>query len=118
MSDESFLADGRFAAGVREFNAGRFFEAHEVWEEQWNELVGDEKVFVQGLIQIAAGYLKYELGNQRAAMTLWDKGRGRINASGIESPRLGLDVLLADVDEALTRLRQGQAVVKPLLQFN
>ena len=41
--------------GVAAFNAGRFLTAHEIWEAVWNETVGEEKRFVQGLVQLAAG---------------------------------------------------------------
>jgi predicted metal-dependent hydrolase len=38
------------------FNAGRFFEAHEVWEEAWLREQGETRRLLQGLIQVAAGY--------------------------------------------------------------
>lgn len=72
----------RMRAGVAEFNAGNFFAAHEVWEELWLELVGEEKSLVQGLIQIAAGYYKLELGNRSATRKLFDKALGRIADAG------------------------------------
>src|SRR5438128_2409427 len=39
--------DPRLARGVREFNAGNFFAAHEIWEELWNDSVGAEKTLLQ-----------------------------------------------------------------------
>jgi len=45
-----------FARGVELFNARRFFDAHEVWEEIWLPATGHEKRFLQGLIQIAAAF--------------------------------------------------------------
>ncbi len=66
--------DPRVALGVGEFNAGRFFEAHEVWEDLWLETVGHERLLLQGLIQIAAGYLKAESGNHGATVKLLSKG--------------------------------------------
>ena len=38
--------------GVTAFNAGRFFDAHKIREALWNETVGGEKRFVQGLVQL------------------------------------------------------------------
>ncbi len=66
--------DPRVAQGVGEFNAGRFFEAHEFWEDLWLETVGHERLLLQGLIQIAAGYLKAESGNRGATIKLLTKG--------------------------------------------
>ena len=70
----AFPPDPRFRAGVREFNARHFFEAHEVWEDLWNDLVGEPKQLCQGLIQIAAGYHKFEIGNAAGARKLLDRG--------------------------------------------
>jgi uncharacterized protein len=47
-------SDARFAAGVRLFNHENFFEAHDVWEQVWKNVEGEEKTFYQGLIQAAA----------------------------------------------------------------
>ncbi len=56
--------------GVAAFNAGHFFEAHEIWEAIWNETVGEEKRFVQGLVQLAAGYLKLSSAQYAGALKL------------------------------------------------
>ena len=39
--------------GAALFNTGKFWEAHEAWEEAWLELENEEKLFLQGLIQVA-----------------------------------------------------------------
>jgi predicted metal-dependent hydrolase len=46
------------ARGAALFNQGLYWEAHEAWEELWLELEDEPKLFVQGLIQVAAGYHK------------------------------------------------------------
>ena len=46
------------AAGIALFNEGRFWDAHEAWEEAWLEEEDERKLCLQGLIQIAAGYHK------------------------------------------------------------
>lgn len=116
-SPSEVFDDPRFAAGVAEFNGGHFFEAHEVWEDQWNDLVGDPRQFVQGLIQIAAGYLKYELGNLAAARTLWEKGVGRIAASGISADDSRVVDLLATVRKHVAGLAVGAVVEPPRLEW-
>ncbi len=40
------------------YAAGRYFEAHEAWEEAWLEESGHVRVLLQGLIQVAAGFVK------------------------------------------------------------
>jgi len=45
---------GALARGADLFNRGLYWEAHEAWEELWLELEDAEKLFVQGLIHVAA----------------------------------------------------------------
>ena len=42
--------------GVKLFNQGRFWEAHEAWEEVWRRRPEDSRIFFQGIIQAAAGF--------------------------------------------------------------
>src|SRR5689334_23240838 len=58
-----FLEEGRTL-----FNEGRFFEAHERWEEAWLVETGPSKLRLQGLIQIAAGFLKARQGRSSGAV--------------------------------------------------
>jgi predicted metal-dependent hydrolase len=46
------------ARGAALFNQGLYWESHEAWEELWLELSDEPRLFVQGLIQVAAGYHK------------------------------------------------------------
>ena len=66
-----------WAAAVAEFNAGNYFEAHEIWEGLWNEAVGEEKLFYQGLVQVAAGYAKLAVGEVSGARKLFERGLAR-----------------------------------------
>ena len=40
--------------GAALYARGEYFEAHEAWEELWLSLDGEPRLFVQGLIQVAA----------------------------------------------------------------
>jgi len=65
---------GKFQQGVALFNAGKFFEAHEVWEDLWLAEPAPEKTFLQGLIQLAAAFLHAGRGNMRGAQSLLAAG--------------------------------------------
>lgn len=52
------MTEDALARGAALFNQGLYWEAHEAWEELWLELDDAPKLFVQGLIQVAAGYFK------------------------------------------------------------
>lgn len=60
------------------FNHHLFFEVHEVLEAQWIQEVDPERLFLQGLIQIAVAF--YHLGNQnlRGALSLLKDGLEKI----------------------------------------
>lgn len=62
----------QYLRGIEHFNAGRYFDAHEVWEEIWLHSSGDTKVFYQMLIQAAVGLHHYERGNARGARGMHD----------------------------------------------
>jgi|HubBroStandDraft_4_1064222.scaffolds.fasta_scaffold207698_2 predicted metal-dependent hydrolase len=53
----------KFEEGLAHFNAKKFFEAHEFWEEIWLVETEPEKTFLQGLIQITAAFHHRQRGN-------------------------------------------------------
>ena len=65
-------------AGVEHFNARRFWEAHEAWEEIWLEAQSDAAEFLQGLIQLAAAYHHVQRGTFRGAVRLFDAALRRL----------------------------------------
>jgi pSer/pThr/pTyr-binding forkhead associated (FHA) protein len=60
-----------YLEGIEHFNARRYFDAHEVWEEIWLRSSGDTKLFYQMLIQAAVGLHHYERGNARGARGMY-----------------------------------------------
>jgi hypothetical protein len=57
--------------GIEHFNAGRFFEAHEAWEEIWTRSEGQTKLFYQALIQAAVALHHLERENYRGARSVY-----------------------------------------------
>jgi hypothetical protein len=105
--------------GVDHFNARRFWEAHEAWEQGWLKLPPKEKTHIQILIQGAGVFYLVEKGRIRGALSLakaalekceWLRTQGGMQASypRIEIP--GLEEVLQDF------VRQGfvqEGFVKP-----
>ncbi|MET0502010.1 MAG: DUF309 domain-containing protein [Candidatus Binatia bacterium] len=96
--------DPRFLKGIEEFNRGLFFECHETLEEIWLEEHGEERKFYQGIIQIAAGYFKWEQKVPAGAIKLWHSGLEKLEPYG--PVYLGIDVVsfVAAVKKNLTEL--------------
>jgi uncharacterized protein len=67
-----------FEHGIALFNAGEFFKAHEAWEELWLRAPAKEKAFLQGIIQIAAGFHHYRRGNLRGSRSLLSAGVAKL----------------------------------------
>lgn len=61
----------QYLEGIKHFNARRYFDAHEVWEEIWLNASDQTKLFYQMLIQAAVGLHHYERGNTRGASGLY-----------------------------------------------
>lgn len=64
--------------GVALFNAARFWHAHEAWERIWLVATGQEKQFLQGLIQLAAAYHHVQRGTYRGGVRLFDAALRRL----------------------------------------
>jgi hypothetical protein len=56
------------AEGIRLFNEGKFFEAHEELEIAWNEEIGPIHDLYRGILQIAVTYLHITRGNYDGAI--------------------------------------------------
>ena len=97
--------DARLQRGVEAFNKGEFFLAHEIWEALWLETVGPEKVLLQGLVQIAAGYAKVESGVRGGAVKLLARGLERVRQYSPTAFRLRLGPFADGVEADLQRLR-------------
>jgi hypothetical protein len=95
-----------YLEGVDLFNVGRYFEAHEVWEEIWLRSSGQEKIFYQMLIQSAVGLHHFERNN-------WTGARGmhrRVAEKLAALPGVYMSLDLVNFG------RQFKAVFKPLIE--
>lgn len=113
------------AEGARLFNAERFFDCHEVWEDVWNAQPPAERKFLQGLIQIAVGCEHFNRGNLPGAVALLERGLGKIGNYGSRHRGVRLAQLNRDARAALALIRLVQtkqaaasAVRLPALDFD
>ena len=94
--------------GTRLWNAGAFFEAHEVWESLWHEVAGRERDLLQGLIQLAAAYHHLRRGNETGARYLYRRGRSRVAPWAPRHAGIAISELLRHVDADFTLMAQGK----------
>ncbi len=81
-------------AGIEHFNAGRFFEAHEAWEEIWRSTRPEPRELFRGLIQVAVGLYHFvERGNPAPARRVLARGLARVEPFPQGTEGLDLDRL-------------------------
>src|SRR5213076_1683753 len=64
--------------GIIFFNAGRYFEAHEAWEDLWRVSGGPLRLFYQGLVQAAVGLHHLSNGNLNGARAQLQKSLSKL----------------------------------------
>ncbi len=104
-----------WAEGIELFNAGRFFDCHEVWEEVWKRTSGAEKFFYQGMIQAAVAILHAERGNPRGARSTWDKARAKLEPLPSEHMGIALGELRHAMDAFITVAIAGGSAPPPTI---
>src|SRR5690242_1226924 len=68
----------RYLEGIALFNQREYFEAHEVWEDLWQDASGNDRLFYQGLIQCAVSLEHMKRGNAAGARTLFRRCQKRL----------------------------------------
>ena len=105
----------RLERGRALFNARLFWEAHEAWEEAWMEEEGDERLFLQGLIQVAAGYYKAFVQAQPVGcVKLLGTGLDKLRPLDARFGGLALSAFVAQVERTLVSAREWQAGGSPI----
>ncbi len=59
-----------FYLAMAQFNRHDFWVCHETLETEWLQATGPLKTFLQGIIQVAAGFHHVTHGNRRGALNL------------------------------------------------
>ncbi|HEY3109757.1 MAG TPA: DUF309 domain-containing protein [Chloroflexota bacterium] len=95
--------------GVHMFNAGEYFEQHEVLEELWRAEPGPIRELYQGILQVGVGCYHLQRGNYRGALALLDRGLARL--ATVAPGAAGIDV--AGLMSQARRLRQRLAELGP-----
>lgn len=100
--------DPLYLAGIEHFNVCDFFEAHEVWEELWQDHQGDGRRFYQGLIQAAVALHHFGNGNIRGAKKLNVGCRKYLDPYRPSFHGLDLDKFLSEMDRCFLEVMESQ----------
>ena len=102
LSSQSFQDSLQDAIDL--FNHQKWYEAHDAFEDLWNDLVGDERQIIQGILQVSVSQFHLNKGNINGAMILLGEGLGRIRTR--VSDDLGIDLfsLCRNLESLLDKL--------------
>ena len=102
------LTSKRFKDSLHEaidlFNNQKWYEAHDAFEDIWNDLVGDERQIVQGILQVSVSQFHLNKGNLNGAMILLGEGLGRIRNRFSEDLEIDLILLCSSLESLLNKM--------------
>jgi predicted metal-dependent hydrolase len=99
---------GALAEGLRLYDAGEFFTAHEAWESVWLGLPEPEKTFLQGLIQVTAAFHHLQRNNPLGTTLLLQAALRRLDRYPATFGGISVALLCHDIRERLRRLEAGE----------
>ncbi len=94
--------------GVEQFNGGMYFECHDTLEELWHETRGPDRLFLQGLIQVSAGFYHLQNGNFRGAASQMSKGIRKLGEYLPSYGGIDLTDLVHETGVWMARAEQGR----------
>jgi predicted metal-dependent hydrolase len=100
--------EGALAEGLRLYDAGEFFTAHEAWESVWLGSPEPEKTFLQGLIQVTAAFHHLQRDNPLGAMLLLQAALRRLDRYSPGFGGISVTLLCHDIRERLRTLEAGE----------
>ena len=102
LTSQSFKASLQEAIDL--FNNQKWYEAHDAFEDIWNDLVGDERQIVQGILQVSVSQFHLNKGNLNGAMILLGEGLGRIKNKVSEDLEIDLILFCSSLESLLNKL--------------
>jgi len=99
----------KLLSGIGEAESRRWFEAHEEWEELWKESAGEEKLFLQGLIQLAAACVHLSGGRRAPGLRLAALGREKVAGSPGRLLGIHTSPLVTTMERAVSELSREPA---------
>lgn len=105
MSDCAGTLHPQAREGLRLFNAGEYFEAHEALEDAWNAEDGDAKRLYRGILQVAVTYLHITRGNYNGAVKVHARSRKWLEGLPTVCKGVLVGQLLKDAEKAIEEIQ-------------
>ncbi len=111
--------EGALAEGLRLYDAGEFFTAHEAWESVWLKAPEPEKTFLQGLIQVTAAFHHLQRNNPLGTVLLLQAALRRLDRYPPGFGGIAVTLVCHDVRDCLRKLEAGETdfqIVSPRIR--
>jgi len=105
----------RFAEGVAFFNVGNYYDAHEAWEDVWHDSSGDERLWLQGLVQVAVALHHASVGNRLGAASVLQRAANNLSRCPEDMWRMNINRLREDVARNCGELKSDKELTKFVL---
>ncbi len=89
--------------GIELFNAGEFFEQHEILETLWRDTRAPIRGLYHGILQIGVGFHHWRNGNHHGASVLMEEGIARLRSFAPTCQGVDVAALMRDA-----RVAQGE----------
>tara|TARA_B100001123_G_C14532699_1_gene718932 strand:- start:149 stop:523 length:375 start_codon:yes stop_codon:yes gene_type:complete len=93
-----------FFSGLNAYAEGKYFDAHEIWEELWSEYYLKDRDFIQGLIQLAVCFVHLENGNMNGARSLLNKSTKKLIGFSKDHRNINVKELMKALNELYINL--------------
>lgn len=107
-----------FQRGIALFNAGEYFDAHEVWEEVWRAAPAEQKRFLQGVIQVAVALHHHSRGNFEGARSLLARAQRNLSEYPDSYEGVDLSAARAAIAHCEHALHTGARLVAPRISLS
>jgi len=97
------------AEGLRLYEAGKFFAAHESWENVWKSSPQPQKTFLQGLIQVAGAFHHLQRNNIRGATGLMRSALRRLEPCPSQFAGISVTTLRSEIHQWLRALEENDS---------
>jgi len=94
------------AEGLRLFNAGKYFEAHEALEDAWNAEKGPVRDLYRGILQIAVVYLHITRRNYPGAVKVYGRSQKWLKSWPNMCRGIEVGKLRRDAEAAITEVER------------
>lgn len=108
---------GFLEEGLKAFQLGEYFKAHEAWEEAWRELGGAGKLFWQAMILLCVGAHHFKNQNMGGARNTWKKALSKCKVLRSQGSNEQITLLDALLQECLRLLDAKQDPVPTIAEF-